>query len=73
LEKDTIVEVSVVRGRRAHIVFPVDGWGSIKTETGYVIMKKEDGDVYKYRIILKEGAIIRRGADIDTSDVRYFF
>jgi hypothetical protein len=69
LEKDTIVEVSVVRGRRAHIVSPVDGWGSIKTETGYVIMKKENGEFYKYRIILKEGAIIRRGADIDTSDV----
>jgi len=70
LEKDTIVDVSEVKGRRAHIVSPVDGWGSIKTETGYVIMKKEDGELYKYKIVLKEGAVIRNGADIDTSDVR---
>lgn len=69
LEKDTIVEVVEVRGRRAHIISPVDGWGSVKTETGYVIMKKEDGEVYKYRIILKEGAVIRKGADIDSSEV----
>lgn len=49
---------------------PVEGWGSIKTETGYVIMRKEDGDVQKYRIIMKEGAVIRKGADIDTSEVK---
>jgi hypothetical protein len=69
LEKDTIVEVSTVKGRRAHIVAPVDGWCSVKTETGYVIMKKEDGEVYKYKIVLKEGAVVRKGADIDTSEV----
>mmetsp|Transcript_6129 Transcript_6129/g.9244 ORF Transcript_6129/g.9244 Transcript_6129/m.9244 type:complete len:172 (+) Transcript_6129:81-596(+) len=69
LEKDTIVDVSAVKGRRAHIVSPVDGWGSIKTETGYVILKKEDGEIYRYKIVLKEGAVIRKGADIDTSDV----
>jgi hypothetical protein len=63
------VDVSEVRGRRAHVVFPVDGWGSVKTETGYVIMRKEDGDIYKYKIVLKEGAVIRNGADIDHSDV----
>lgn len=61
--------MSEVRGRRAHVVFPVDGWGSVKTETGYVIMRKEDGDIYKYKIVLKEGAVIRNGADIDHSDV----
>ena len=33
-------------------------------------MKKEDGEMYKYKIVLKEGAVIRNGADIDTSDVR---
>jgi hypothetical protein len=70
LEKDTVVDVSEVRGRRAHVIFPVDGWGSIKTETGYVIMRKEDGDIYKYKIVLKEGAVVRAGPDIDTSDVR---
>lgn len=69
LEKDTVVDVIEVKGRRAHIVSPVDGWGSIKTETGYVIMKKEDGEIYKYKIVLKEGAVIRNGPDIDTSDV----
>lgn len=69
LEKDSVVDVSEVRGRRAHVVFPVDGWGSVKTETGYVIMRKEDGDIYKYKIVLKEGAVIRNGADIDNSDV----
>mmetsp|Transcript_1296 Transcript_1296/g.2109 ORF Transcript_1296/g.2109 Transcript_1296/m.2109 type:complete len:172 (+) Transcript_1296:157-672(+) len=69
LEKDTIVDVSIVKGRRAHIVSPVDGWGSIQTETGYVIMKKEDGMTYRYRVILKEGAVIRKGVNIDTSDV----
>ena len=53
-------------------MFPVDGWGSVKTETGYVIMRKEDGDIYKYKIVLKEGAVIRNGADIDHSDVSLF-
>jgi hypothetical protein len=69
LEKDTIVDVCVVKGRRAHIVSPVDGWASVKTETGYVIMKKEDGEIYRYKIVLKDGAVIRKGADIDTSEV----
>ena len=73
LEKDTVVDVIEVKGRRAHIVSPVDGWGSIKTETGYVIMKKEDGEIFKYKIVLKEGAVIRNGPDIDTSDVRKLF
>jgi hypothetical protein len=48
----------------------VEGWSSIKTETGYVILKKEGGELYKYRIVLKEGAVIRKGADIDASEVR---
>jgi hypothetical protein len=69
LEKDTIVEVAIVKDRRAHIVSPVDGWGSVKTETGYVILKKEEGEIFRYKIVLKEGAVIRKGADIDTSEV----
>mmetsp|Transcript_24926 Transcript_24926/g.42174 ORF Transcript_24926/g.42174 Transcript_24926/m.42174 type:complete len:173 (+) Transcript_24926:131-649(+) len=69
LEKDTIVDISTIKGRRARIVSPVEGWSSIKTETGYVILKKEGGDMYKYRIVLKEGAVIRKGADIDASEV----
>jgi hypothetical protein len=73
LEKDSIVDVSTVKGRRAHIVSPVEGWSSIKTETGYVILKKEGGDIYKYRIVLKEGAVIRKGADIDASEVSRVF
>lgn len=32
-------------------------------------MKKEDGEVYRYKIVLKDGAVIRKGADIDTSEV----
>ena len=69
LEKDSIVDISTIKGRRAHIVSPVEGWSSIKTETGYVILKKEGGEMYKYRIVLKEGAVIRKGADIDASEV----
>jgi hypothetical protein len=69
LEKDTIVDISTIKGRRARIVSPVEGWSSIKTETGYVILKKEGGEMYKYRIVLKEGAVIRKGADIDASEV----
>ena len=69
LEKDAVVDVSQVKGRRAQIVSPVEGWCSVKTETGYVILKKEDGEVYKYKIVLKEGAVIRTGADIDSSEV----
>ena len=73
LEKDSIVDISTIKGRRARIVSPVEGWSSIKTETGYVILKKEGGEMYKYRIVLKEGAVIRKGADIDASEVCILF
>jgi hypothetical protein len=69
LEKDTVVDVAEVRGRRAHIVYPVEGWASIKTETGYVILRKVDGEVYKYKIVIKEGAVVRNGPNIDNSEV----
>lgn len=31
--------VSQVRSRRAHIVKPMDGWASLQTESGYVILE----------------------------------
>lgn len=34
-----IVVVSQVRARRAHIKKPMDGWASLATESGYVIME----------------------------------
>jgi hypothetical protein len=71
LEKDTIVEVLTIKGRRAEIVSPVKGWASTRTETGYVIMQKETGLVYRYKVILKDGAIVRDGPNIDSSNVRF--
>ncbi len=42
IPKDTLVEVIEIRGRRAHIISPVDGWASVITEKGYAILKREE-------------------------------
>ncbi|CAN0284994.1 unnamed protein product, partial [Hapterophycus canaliculatus] len=39
LPQGTVVVVSQVRSRRAHIVKPMDGWASLSTESGYVILE----------------------------------
>ena len=45
-----VVVVSEIRRRRAHIVKPVDGWVSLQTEDGYVIVgPMERSTKYKVR------------------------
>lgn len=48
-----IVVVDQVRARRAHICKPVDGWASLSTESGYVIMEAIARPTkYKVRVFL---------------------
>ncbi|CAM9376432.1 unnamed protein product, partial [Heterosigma akashiwo] len=62
----TVVEVSEVQGLRACIVHPVQGWASLGTEKGYVIMDKIT-QYPRYRVIYEGGITVRSGPNIDKS------
>ncbi|CAN0000655.1 unnamed protein product, partial [Heterosigma akashiwo] len=62
----SVVEVSEVKGLRACILFPVQGWASIGTENGYVILDKINQRP-RYRVIFEDGIPVRAGANIEKS------
>ncbi|CAN0365522.1 unnamed protein product [Pylaiella littoralis] len=68
LRRGTIVTVSEVRNRRAHIVKPVDGWASLCTEDGYCIIEPTKRNT-RYKVIYDDGIIVRSEASIETGAV----
>lgn len=49
LPRNTEVTVVDIRGRRAHITTPVEGWVSLHTKSGYVCLEKVDSEVVRER------------------------
>eukprot|EP00752_Nemacystus_decipiens_P010538 g9384.t1 len=68
LRRGTIVVVSEIRHRRAHITKPLDGWASISTEDGYQIIEPTKRST-KYKVIYDDGIIVRSTARIETGAV----
>eukprot|EP00904_Undaria_pinnatifida_P001724 jgi/Undpi1/11552/HiC_scaffold_30.g13849.m1 len=58
------VTVRQVRSRRAHIVKPMDGWASMSTESGYVIMEAIMRPT-KYKVVFREGIFVRGSPSIE--------
>ncbi|CAN0420992.1 unnamed protein product, partial [Ectocarpus sp. 12 AP-2014] len=68
LRRGTVVSVSEVRQRRAHIVKPVDGWASLSTEDGYGIIEPTKR-CSRYKVVYNDGIIVRTTAKIETGEV----
>lgn len=64
LPQGSIVVVDQVRARRAHISKPLDGWASLSTESGYIIMEAIARPT-KYRVVFREGIFVRSTASIE--------
>ena len=62
IEKDTDIYVAEVRGRRARIVSPVQGWASIKTEQGYEILQAQPKPL-KLKVVVRQGATLTVGPE----------
>ncbi|CAM9860888.1 unnamed protein product [Phaeothamnion confervicola] len=67
LSTGTIIEVAEVKGRRCRVTEPVKGWGSLATESGYLICELVVPR-QRYRVVYPDGVIVRTAADIDTSE-----
>ena len=59
----TIVTVAEVRGRRCRLSDPVQGWGSLETETGYVIIEPMGEQQPSYRVSNPDGVVARSDVD----------
>ncbi|CAN0084424.1 unnamed protein product [Scytosiphon promiscuus] len=68
LPQGTVVVVSQVRSRRAHIMKPVDGWASLSTESGYVILQAISRPT-KYKVVFREGIFVRSSPNIEDGRV----
>eukprot|EP00903_Cladosiphon_okamuranus_P020031 g18399.t1 len=68
LRRGSIVTVSEIRNRRAHITKPLDGWASVSTEDGYQIIEPTKRST-KYKVIYEDGVIVRSTASIESGAV----
>eukprot|EP00612_Vaucheria_litorea_P003323 CAMPEP_0171460324 /NCGR_PEP_ID=MMETSP0945-20130129/5238_1 /TAXON_ID=109269 /ORGANISM="Vaucheria litorea, Strain CCMP2940" /LENGTH=173 /DNA_ID=CAMNT_0011986489 /DNA_START=75 /DNA_END=596 /DNA_ORIENTATION=+ len=64
-----ILQVDMVKGRRCRIIEPVQGWGSTSTEKGYVIIEKCNIENSKYKVVFREGVVVRNGSDPNNSEI----
>ncbi|CAM9832149.1 unnamed protein product [Ectocarpus sp. 6 AP-2014] len=64
LPQGTVVVVAQVRSRRAHIIKPMDGWASLSTESGYVILEAIARPT-KYKVVYREGIFVRSSPSIE--------
>eukprot|EP00904_Undaria_pinnatifida_P001723 jgi/Undpi1/11551/HiC_scaffold_30.g13848.m1 len=64
LPRGTMVVVSEIRGQRAHLIAPFNGWASLSTEEGYEIIQPTKRST-RYRVIFEEGIFVRTGSRIE--------